>query len=137
MSTLPAEEWRVEVDLDDERHGYSLSERLRALDLDDEMRERLGRRVIVTRDGSRLFLYTRTVGAARTAESVVREQLAADELTADVRVARWDAKRDAWVAPDGEIVEDAKELPDEDALPSPVFVFLEAHKPEIARDLGL
>ncbi len=52
---MSEDEWRVEVDLDDEQHGFGLSERLRAHDLDDEARARLGRRVIVTRDGSRLF----------------------------------------------------------------------------------
>ena len=36
------DEWRVEVDLDDYRQGLSFGERLRALDLDDEARERLG-----------------------------------------------------------------------------------------------
>src|SRR5688572_22676991 len=54
------DEFRVEVELADEGHGLSLGERLRALDLDDEARERLGSRVIVTRDGSHLFLYANT-----------------------------------------------------------------------------
>ena len=47
--------FRVEVELDDDEHGYSIRERLRALDLDDRARERLGRGVLVTRDGPRLF----------------------------------------------------------------------------------
>jgi hypothetical protein len=45
------DEFRVEVELDDDEHGYSTGERLRALDLDDEARERLGSMVMVTRDG--------------------------------------------------------------------------------------
>ena len=51
--------FRVEVSLDDEEHGYSAAERLRAVDLDDEARERLGSSVMVTRDGPRLFLTRR------------------------------------------------------------------------------
>ena len=51
------EEFRVEVELDDDEHHLSLARRLRAVDLDDEARERLGSRVVVTRDGSHLFLY--------------------------------------------------------------------------------
>ena len=39
-----ADEWRVEVELDEERHGFSLGERLRSHSLDDEARERLGGR---------------------------------------------------------------------------------------------
>ncbi len=39
------EEFRVEVELDDDEHHLTLGERLRAVDLDDEARERLGSRV--------------------------------------------------------------------------------------------
>lgn len=115
MPDLPNEEWRVEVELDDERHGFPLSERLRAHDLDDEARQRLGGRVVVTRDGSRLYLYTRSAAAAREAERVVRELLAADELSAETEVTRWDEERDAWLAADtGEVVEDNRDPDDAD-----------------------
>ena len=67
------DEFRVEVELDDDEHGYSIGERLRALDLDDDARERLGSSVLVTRDGSRLFLYAASEPQAREAERVVRE----------------------------------------------------------------
>ena len=85
------DEWRVEIDLDDEQHGYSLGERFRSHDLDDEARKRLGRRAIVSRDGPRVFLYTGTEVQAREAERIARELVAADELTADIDVTRWDA----------------------------------------------
>ena len=104
MTTLPDQEWRVEVDLDDERHGYSLGERLRSHDLDDEARKRLGGRVIVTRDGPRLFMYTTSEAAAREAERVVREL-----VDGDVRVTVWDEERDAWLDAElGDVVEDPR-----------------------------
>jgi len=59
-----ADEWRVEINLDDPEHGYGLGERLRSRHLDDETRERLGNRVVVTRDGPRLFLYAATQSEA-------------------------------------------------------------------------
>ena len=90
------EDWRVEVELNDEQHGYSLSERMRALDLDDEARARLGRRVIVTRDGSKLFLYTTTEDEADEAARVVRELSTADGLTAEIRTMRWHPVEAAW-----------------------------------------
>jgi hypothetical protein len=109
MTTLPDQEWRVEVDLDDERHGYSLGERLRSHDLDDEARERLGAGAIVTRDGPRLYVYTTSEAAARAAERVVRELLEAERLSADIGVTRWDEERDAWLdAEGGEVVEDPR-----------------------------
>jgi hypothetical protein len=90
------DEFRVEVELDDEEHGYSAGERLRAADLDDQARARLGRAVMVTRDGSRLFLYTGELEQARGAERVVRELIEADELTAETRVTRWHPIEEAW-----------------------------------------
>ena len=95
---MTGDEWRVEIDLADEGHGYSLGERLRAHDLDDEARERLGRRVIVTRDGPRLFLYTTSEEAAQEAERVARELLEADRLTAAIRVVHWETADEEWIA---------------------------------------
>lgn len=96
---MSGEDWRVEVQLDDEEHGYSIGERLRALDLDDEARERLGRRVIVSRDGSRIFLYAATEDHAREAERAVRELVAADDLSAAVSTSRWHPVEQAWKDP--------------------------------------
>lgn len=88
--------FRVEVDLDDEEHGYSIRERLRALDLDDRARERLGRGVMVTRDGTRLFLYAESGARAQEAERIVRELVESSGLTADLRVTRWHPVEEAW-----------------------------------------
>jgi hypothetical protein len=93
------EDWRVEVELDDEEHGYPLSERLRAGDLDDEARERLGESVVVSRDGSRIFLYAATEEQAREAERVIRDQLAADDLTGELRTTRWHPVEQDWKDP--------------------------------------
>lgn len=88
--------FRVEVELDDDEHGYSIGERLRALDLDDKARERLGRGVLVSRDGPNLFLYSATEAQAREAEGIVRELAQQERLTADVRVTRWHPVEEAW-----------------------------------------
>ena len=90
------EEFRVEVGLDDDEHGYSFGERLRAVDLDDDARARLGTGVMVTRDGSRLFLYAASESEAREAERTVRELVRADELTADIALTRWHPVEEAW-----------------------------------------
>jgi hypothetical protein len=90
------DEFRVEVELDDDEHGYSLGERLRALDLDDEAQKQLGPHVLVTRDGSRLFLYAATEQQAREAERVVRDLLEAEELSAEIAVTRWHPVEEAW-----------------------------------------
>ena len=90
------DEFQIEVELDDEAHGYDLRERLRARDLDDEARERLGRDIMVTRDGSRIFLYAGTEEQAREAERTMRALVDADGLTADIAVTRWHPVEEVW-----------------------------------------
>ena len=96
-----AEEWRVEVDLGEEGHGLSLTDRLRTLDLDDEARERLGDRVVVTRDGARMFLYARSEPEARAAEDVVRRLADEEGVGTATSVTRWDEEAEAWIAGGG------------------------------------
>jgi hypothetical protein len=92
-----SDEWRVEVRLEDEGHGLTLGDRLRSLDLDDEARKRLGERVIVTRDGSRMFMYTGSEETAREAARVAGELAAADGLEAKTSITRWHPDEEEWV----------------------------------------
>jgi hypothetical protein len=94
-----ADEWRVEVHLEDEGHGLTLGDRLKSLDLDDEARKRLGERVVVTRDGARMFLYTGSQETATEAERVARDLAAADKLDAKTRITRWHPDEEEWVDP--------------------------------------
>ena len=92
-----SDEWRVEVELEDEGHGLSLGDRLRSLDLDDEARKQLGERVIVTRDGSRMFLYTGSEETASQAERVVKELASEDGLEATTSITRWHPDEEEWL----------------------------------------
>lgn len=91
-----SEEWRVEVELGDEQHHLTVGERLRSLDLDDEARERLGGRVIATRDGDHMFLYAGSERSAKEAERVAREVVSAEGLTAEISITRWHPVEEAW-----------------------------------------
>jgi hypothetical protein len=91
------EDWRVEINLDDEHEGYDIGERLRSRDLDVEARKRLGRRVYVSRNGPQVFLYAGSEQQAREAESVVRELVGADKLSAEFGgVTRWHPVEQEW-----------------------------------------
>jgi hypothetical protein len=90
------DEWRVEIELGDDRTGDALAERLRALDLDEDARRRLGGRMIVTRDGPRVFLYAQSEEQAREAERVIVDVLASDDSTATVAVTRWHPIEEDW-----------------------------------------
>ena len=140
---MARDEFRVEVDLNDPDHGFPLGERLRALDLDDEVQERLGENVIVTRDGAKLYVYTASGEAAREAERVVNEVLSEDELTAEVRRRRWNPINRFWQDADEPLPEgeeatiDYEVRAEEEGVPHPLFVFVERYEPEFMRDLGI
>ncbi len=146
---ISQEEFRVEVELNDDEHHFTLDERLRAVDLDDEARERLGSRVIVTRDGSHLFLYAQSQDSCEEAERVVRELVAEDDLTAAIRSVRWHPVEQAWKdisepLPDTpeaieaeEHARDERQADEDDGIKSPGFVMLGSYKPQFLRDLGL
>src|SRR5688572_10199374 len=51
---------------------------------------------MVTRDGSRLFLYAASEPQAREAEQVVRSLVDADELSAEISVTRWHPVAEEW-----------------------------------------
>lgn len=91
-----SDEWRVEVDLDDPDHGYTLGERLRSLPIDEEAKERLGRRVIVTRDGPRVFAYAASEATASEAELVLKELLGEHRLTGTTQMTRYHPLEGAW-----------------------------------------
>ena len=90
------DEWRVEIDLEDEEHHFALGERIRSLDLDDDARRRLGGSVTVTRDGPHMFLYATSEQAAREAERVARELIDGEGLKAGLRLTRWHPDEEAW-----------------------------------------
>lgn len=140
---MASDEFRVEVDIHQSVHG-KLSERLRSLDLDDEVAQRLGDRVIVSRDGEKIYVYAQTAEAVAEAQRVVREVLAEEGLEAEVRRRRWNPDERFWQAADEPLAAADESTPPDPAeqatnkdLPHPLFVFIEGHEPEFLRDLGV
>jgi hypothetical protein len=103
-----ADEWRVEVKLDDGESG-AFARRLHTHQLDEEARKRLGSDVVVSHDASTLFLYAWHEQTAREAERVVRELLEADALAAEVELTRWHPDADEWRPGDEALPADAQE----------------------------
>ena len=133
-----ADEYRVEVELNDAEHGLSFWERLRALGVDEDAKKRLGGQVTVTRDGSRLLIYANTEEDAREAEKTVREVVTDDHLTADYKLSRWSHAKQEWTDPSVPEDEDAPE-PSYEGVETPDrnYVVMQTYKPEFLRDLGL
>lgn len=139
-AAVASDEYRLEIDLHDALHG--LGDRLRAVELDDDVERRLGDRVIVTRDGERLYVYTEAAEAAVEAQRVVEEVLEQDGLEAPVRRRRWNPSERYWQDADEPLAaSDDAEPHDygrdaaEEGIPHPLFIFIEGHEPEFMRDL--
>lgn len=109
------DEWRVEVALDEDEHGHSLGERLRALTLDDQARKRLGGSVMVTRDGPSIFLYAWHEASAREAERVVRDLMEKGGLAGQVSLTRWHPDAEEWRPADEPLPRDDEERAAEQA----------------------
>lgn len=91
-----ADDWRVTVDLDDEADGTDLMEWLHALRLEAAERDLLGDRVIVSRDGARLYLYADTEERAREAQAKVETWLAQKDFSARLVLDRWHPLAQEW-----------------------------------------
>jgi len=92
------DDWRVTVTLHDEAHVGRALQSLREHEVEDDVRRRLGRRVAVSADGPRVFLYAGTEDAAREADRVVRQVLAERGLSADFALDRWHPAEEEWQA---------------------------------------
>jgi predicted GNAT family acetyltransferase len=90
------DDWRLTVDLDDEGDGTQLVEWLAALRVERDERARLGDRVIVSRDGSCVFLYADAEETVRQAETVVRTELSGRGLGARLALERWHPAEQEW-----------------------------------------
>lgn len=102
------DEWRVEVALDKEHNGATLSDALNDLQLDNEARKLLGGSVVVTRDGRFVFLYAWHEESAQEAEHVVKNVMQDEKLAGQVSLMRWHPIAEEW--------KDASEpLPDDEA----------------------
>jgi hypothetical protein len=91
-----ANDWRVTVTLHDPAHVGRALESLHEHEVEDDVRRRLGHRVAVSVDGSRIFLYAGTENAAREAEQVARELTQQHGLSADFALDRWHPIEEEW-----------------------------------------
>jgi hypothetical protein len=102
------DEWRVEVALDEEHNGGTLSDALHHLKLDNEARKLLGGSVVVTRDGRFVFIYAWHEESAQEAERVVKNLMQDEKLAGEVRLMRWHPVAEEWK-------DSSEPLPDDEA----------------------
>jgi hypothetical protein len=123
------DEWRVEVALDEDHNGATLSDALHHLKLDNEARKLLGGSVVVTRDGRFVFIYAWHEPSAQEAERVVKNLMQDEQLAGEVRLMRWHPLAEEW--------KDASEpLPDDEVARAEEMDEAEHEGSEEARRYG-
>jgi hypothetical protein len=94
------DDWRLQIELEDEGHLAGLVKRLDAQELEDELGDAFGERVILSRDGRLIFAYTET---RRQAEAVAARVAALDEehsWAARTELRHWHPVAERWEEPD-------------------------------------
>jgi hypothetical protein len=102
------DEWRLQIDLNDQSHLESLVERLDAQEAADELSDAFHDRVIVSRDRSRLFVYAGTREQAEAARDFIAELAARHGWDVAIELKHWHPLAERWEDPD-------LPLPDDDA----------------------
>lgn len=106
-----SDDFRVTVDLLDEGPVADFVDRVRAVDVESSVRERLGDRVVVSHDADNIFFYADTEEAAREVERLVEPLLAEHGLDkAHVKVTRWHPAEEEWRPAEEPLPEDPAAL---------------------------
>jgi hypothetical protein len=95
-----ADDWRVEVDVDDHDAFHRVLDRLRERGVAREARERL-EGVAISVDGERMFAYLQTREQAQEAATVLVELARDHHLAAHVGIAHWHPQEERWAPADG------------------------------------
>jgi hypothetical protein len=99
------DEWRLQIDLHDERHALPLVEHLDARELEHELSNAFHDRVIVSLDGARVFLYAGTREQAEAARDLIGNLAEQHGWAADRELRRWHPETLKWEDPDMPLAE--------------------------------
>jgi hypothetical protein len=124
-----SDDWRLSIRFDDEGHARALGERLQATDLEHDLVDSFGERVIVSRDGTELFCYAGTRDQLERAESLVQSLAGEHSWALTTQLARWHPDAEEWEDPD-------KALPETDSERGKEHEELIAHERSEAVESG-
>lgn len=94
------DDWRLQIDLDDAGIGGQISDHLRAAELEHDLETAFGRRVIVSHEGERIYLYAGDRAQLERAHGVVQGQLDQKGWDARFDLRHWHEDAEDWEDPD-------------------------------------
>jgi len=94
------DDWRLQIDAEDEGSGASLTERLDAAELEHELSAAFQDRLIVSRDGPRVFVYAGTREQAEQARDLIAKLAGEHDWKLDPTLTHWHPEAEEWEGPD-------------------------------------
>jgi hypothetical protein len=114
------DDWRVSATFEEEGGGLHLFRKLPEVQVVGDVRDRLGDRLSVSREGHTVFVYADAEGPAREAERILRDEVAESGHEAVIEVSRWHPVERRWEDPSvavptsGEALEAEEDIREED-----------------------
>lgn len=102
------DDWRLQIDLDDDGVAGNIADHLRAAELEHDLAVDIGRRVIVSHEGERIFLYAGDREQLDRAQGVIQNYIDNKGWQATFALRHWHPEADEWEDPE-------KPLPTTDA----------------------
>ncbi|MGI8904186.1 MAG: hypothetical protein ACR2IP_11155 [Solirubrobacteraceae bacterium] len=104
-----SDDWRLRIDLHEADHAHTLTERLKAGELEHALGGAFHDRVAVSIDGAEVFCYTGTRRQAEEAERLIRSLAGEHGWHVDAELARWHPVAEEWEGPDEPVPESDEE----------------------------
>jgi hypothetical protein len=94
------DDWRLQIDLEDEGVGGEIADHLRSAELEHDLAVDIGRRVIVSHEGARIFLYAGDREQLDRAQGVIQKYLDNKGWQASLELRHWHPVAEDWEDPD-------------------------------------
>ena len=93
-------DWRVTISLTGQEHFEPARQSFSEREVEQDVRQKLGRNIVVGAGDSQIFLYAGTELAATEAERTAREVLGQLGIEAEFALDRWHPVEEEWQSPD-------------------------------------
>jgi hypothetical protein len=103
------DDWRLQIDFVEENFADALHDRLDAEELEHNLSRAFQDRVIVTNNGTTVFLYAGDREQAEKARALVERLTAEDEEEVNVTFSRWHPEAEEWRPAEEPLPEDAED----------------------------
>ncbi|HTX31024.1 MAG TPA: hypothetical protein VMD09_06545 [Solirubrobacteraceae bacterium] len=90
------DDWRLTNTFHEESNAHRMSERLEAKELEHDLETSFSERVIVSRDGAKVFCYAGSGPQAKKAEKLIRSLADEHDWHVESKLERWHPEEERW-----------------------------------------